>query len=82
MPMTSLSGRQSWNKVRESSSPCLFVTGTNQAPVQQHALQGHHVGGMQSLQTAGMAQPAGQGVPFTNLDCHLQQVHTDSLPCN
>ncbi|DBA83973.1 hypothetical protein WJX77_006742 [Trebouxia sp. C0004] len=46
---------------------------TNQAAVQQHALQGQHVGGMQSLQTAGMAQPAGQGVQFTNMDRHLQQ---------
>ncbi|KAL0028831.1 hypothetical protein WJX79_010810 [Trebouxia sp. C0005] len=46
---------------------------TNQAPVQQHVLQRQHVGGMQSLQTAGMAQPAGQGVPFTNMDRHLQQ---------
>jgi len=82
VPMISPSGQQSWNNARDSSSPCLFVTGTNQAPVQQHSLQGQHVGGMQSLQTAGMAQPGGQGVQFTNMDCHLQQVYTDLTPLN
>lgn len=46
---------------------------TYEAPVQQHALQGQHVGGMQLLQTAGMAQPAAQELPFTNMDHHLQQ---------